>query len=85
MVGILFHSLAPILENDFNAIQSNMDAGKFSCGVFVDLKKAFDTVNHDILPQKLAYYGFRGLIKHWFRSYLQERTQVTVIGNRSPN
>ena len=62
-----------------------MDAGEFSCGVFVDLKKAFDTVDHSILLQKLAHYGFRGLINDWFRSYLQERAQVTMVGNRSSN
>ena len=58
-------------------------AGKFSCGVFVDLKKAFDTVDHGILLQKLAHYGFRGLIKDWFRSYLLKRPQGTVVRNRS--
>ena len=62
-----------------------MDAGKFSCGVFVDLKKAFDTVDHDILLQKLADYGFRELMNDWFSPYLQERTQVMVIGNRLSN
>ena len=62
-----------------------MDAGRFSCGVFVDLKKAFDTVDHGILLQKLAHYGFRGLINDWFRSYLLKRAQVTVVGNRSSN
>ena len=62
-----------------------MGAGKFSCGVFVDLKKAFDTVDHGILLKKLAHYGFRGLINDWFSSYLQERVQVTVVGNRSSN
>ena len=74
----------PILDI-VNAIQSNMDAGKFSCGVFVDLKKAFDTVDHGILLQKLAHHGFRGLINDWFRSYLLKRAQETVVGNRSSN
>ena len=43
-----------------------MDKGHSSCGVFIDLQKAFDTVNHDILLQKLDYYGFRGIINEWF-------------------
>ena len=68
-----------------NAIQSNMDAGKLSCGVFVDFKKAFYTVVHDILLQTLSHYGFWELINEWFRSYLLKRTQVTVVGNRSSN
>ena len=60
-------------------IQSSMDAGAFSCGIFIDLKKAFDTVDHSILIHKLDFYGFRGIINVWFRSYLQDRTQITVI------
>ena len=57
-----------------------MDKGLFSCGIFIDLKKAFDTVDHQILLRKLNFYGFRGLINDWFLSYLQHRTQKTQIG-----
>ena len=53
----------------------------FSCGIFIDLTKAFDTVDHDILPQKLQYYGFRRLVNNWFSSYLKNRTQTTQIGH----
>ena len=62
-----------------------MDAGAFSCGVFTGFKKAFDTIDHSILIHKLDFYGFRGIIDAWFRSYLQDRTQITVIDQRPSN
>lgn len=58
-----------------------MDNGKFSCGVFIDLKKALDTVNHEILLAKLETYGVRGVINSWFRSYLTDRKQNTEANN----
>ena len=64
-----------------NTILQNMDNGKFSCGVFIDLKKAFDTVNHEILLAKLENYGIRGVINSWFRSYLTDRKQTTEVNN----
>ena len=60
-----------------------MDKGEFSCGVFIDLIKAFDTVDHNILLQKLDFYGFCEIINDWFGSYLRERTQVTFVGQMS--
>ena len=45
------------------SIQNKLDAGKYTTGVFVDLNKAFDTVDHDILLAKLDYYGIRGVAK----------------------
>ena len=63
-----------------NAIQTNINQGLFSCGVFIDLKKAFDTVDHNILLDKLNHYGFRGIISDWFSSYLNNRMQSTQIG-----
>ena len=74
------HSTQHAILDIVNAIQTNMDNCLFSCGIFIDLKKAFDTVDHVILLRKLDHYGFRGLINNWFSSYLQERTQTTQIG-----
>ena len=56
-----------------------MDKRLFSCGIFIDLKKAFDTVNHGILLKKLEHYGFREIINDWFSSYLSNRTQTTEL------
>ena len=65
-------------------IQKQLDAGNYTAGVFVDLKKAFDTVDHNILLEKLDYYGIRGVAKDWFRSYLGNPKQyVTLNGSNS--
>ena len=59
-----------------------MDKGMFSCGVFIDLQKAFDTVNHSILLHKLStHYGIRGTVNDWFSSYLSNRIQTTQVGS----
>ena len=47
--------------------------------MFIDLQKAFDTVNHDIVD-KLSYYGIRGTSNQWFKSYLCNRKQYVSIG-----
>ena len=57
-------------------LQNNMDKHHFSLGVFLDLKKAFDFVNHKILIEKLNFDDFRGIINE-FQSYLINRTQTT--------
>ena len=51
-----------IVEN----IQKQLDAGNYTTGVFVELKKAFDTVDHNILLEKLGYYGIKDFAKNWF-------------------
>ena len=56
-----------------------MDNNKFAVGVFVDLQKAFDTVDHNILLNKLDHYGIRGVANNWFKSYLSNRKQFVII------
>ena len=60
----------------------SIDSGKFGCGIFIDLRKAFGTVNHEILLNKLEHYGFCGNMLKWFQSYLSYRKQyVSVNGH----
>ena len=74
------HSLVSIIESINNTIEQK----KFGCGVFIDLKKAFDTVNHNILLQKLEHYGIRQNTLLWFESYLCNRKQyVSLNGSDS--
>ena len=69
-----------------NRIQEACDSGQYACGIYVDFKKAFDTVNHNILLDKLAYYGVRGTENKWFKTYLTNRKQhVTVSDQTSDN
>ena len=51
----------------------------YACGVFIDLAKAFDTVNHTILLDKLKYYDVRGIGNNWFKSFLEHRYRYTNI------
>ena len=74
------HSTQHAILDIINGIQANMNQRLLSCGVFIDLKKAFDTVDHEILLNKLNHYGFRGIINDWFSSYLNNRTQTTQVG-----
>jgi len=56
-----------------------IDDKRVSLGVFIDLKKAFDTINHDILLKKLFKYGVRGVAYSWICSYINNRTQFVSV------
>ena len=60
-------------------ITEAFEAGKVVCGIYLDLRKAFDTVNVNILLQKLYMYGIRGQTHMMIKSYLQDRTQCVEI------
>ena len=75
------HSTLQAILSITEKIQTAIDQNTFSCGVFLDLSKAFDTVNHKILLDKLDHYGIQGLSKAWFESYLTNRKQFVSLGN----
>ena len=60
------HSTQHSILDTFNIVQNNMDLKLSTCGIFTDLKKAFDTIVNVIL---LNHYGIRGIINDWFASY----------------
>lgn len=72
----------PILDI-YDKISQSVDCGKFAVGIFIDLAKAFDTINHDILCCKLERYGVRGIALQWFRNYLTNRSQYVYFNGVS--
>ena len=63
----MIHALISLTEN----IRENLDEANLSCGIFVDLQKIFDTVEHDILLTKLENYDVYGLVNEWFKFIFQ--------------
>jgi hypothetical protein len=69
-----------------DSIYQSLDNGNYCWGIYLDLQKAFDPVNHDILLKKLYNYGIRGIVRQWFTSYLTNRQQFICIDDaRSDN
>ena len=73
------HSTNYALISITEKIKKSLDNNEYSCGVFLDFQKAFDTVNHEVLLKKLHHYEIRGIIIEWFKSYLNDRTQKTKV------
>ena len=75
------HSTQPVIITLLKQIISYLDKGYFTIGIYLDFSKAFDTVNHQILLNKLECYGIRGLANKWITSYLADRQQLTIYNN----
>jgi retron-type reverse transcriptase len=73
------HSTILALIEIIDNIREELDKGNSVIGIYLDLSKAFDTVNHKILLDKLSHYGIRGQVWQWFQSYLTNREQVTCV------
>ena len=67
-----------------NFVSNSLNDGKYCIGIFLDLKKAFDVVSHEILINKLEKFGIKGVSLEWFKSYLKNRKQrVDINGSLS--
>ena len=76
------HALIEITEK----IKKSIDSGLYGCGIIIDLRKAFDTVNHEILLMQLQHYGIRNNLFSWFKSYLTDRKRyVSFNGQKFGN
>ena len=70
------HSASLLSADVTTTLQTNLDKKLFTCAIFLDLSKEFDTVGHDILLKKVEYYGIRGNIKNLLNDYLNVRKQM---------
>ena len=78
------HSTTLALIDLISNISSSIDRNESTLGIFLDLSKAFDTINHKILCHKLQHCGIRDTSLSWIKSYFEERTQFFQFGSHRP-
>ena len=77
------HSTSHALIDSINKLAKAFEDKLTVVGIFLDLSKAFDCIDHSILLQKLRFYGIMGRALQWFESYLKNRKQYVCIGLQS--
>ena len=77
------HSTSHALISLIDLIKKYLHNDYFVCGVFIDLQRAFDTVNHEIILVKLDFYGIRRLANSWLKSFLEKRKQYVNLPGHS--
>ena len=75
------HAMINLFDTCIESLENRLTVG----GIFLDISKAFDCVDHDILLQKLNRYGIRGKMWNWFQSYLSERELFVSVDGKSSN
>ena len=73
------HAILSLVDYLINSFEGN----KLTCGIFLDISKAFNTIDHNILLSKLYKYGIRGNTLNWFMNYLSNRYQFVSVTNTS--